>query len=93
MTYQVKSIKCGKKGCKSCPHSYYVYGFWKENGKTKSKYIGKLGVINLEELKNEELKKLEEKWKGSWSYGGIYYREEKSKLLKQFIKLENLLNS
>jgi hypothetical protein len=40
---QLKKIKCGKKGCSKCPHGYYTYAYWKENGKTKSKYIGKYG--------------------------------------------------
>jgi len=37
VTYRLEKVRCGKKGCKKCPHGPY----WKENGKTKSKYIGK----------------------------------------------------
>jgi len=41
VTYRLEKVKCGKKGCKKCPHGPYWYAYWKENGKTKSKYIGK----------------------------------------------------
>ncbi len=40
MTYRLEKVSCGK-GCKGCPHGPYWYGYWKEDGKTKSKYIGK----------------------------------------------------
>lgn len=41
---QAKAIKCGKD-CKKCPHGYYIYAFWREGKKVKSKYIGKAGEI------------------------------------------------
>jgi hypothetical protein len=41
VTYRLEKVRCGKKGCKKCPHGPYWYAYWKENGKTKSKYIGK----------------------------------------------------
>ncbi len=41
VTYRLEKVKCGKKGCNKCPHGPYWYAYWKENGKTKSKYIGK----------------------------------------------------
>lgn len=40
ITYRLERVSCGK-GCKGCPHGPYWYGYWKEGGKTKSKYIGK----------------------------------------------------
>jgi hypothetical protein len=40
ITYRLERVSCGK-GCKGCPHGPYWYGYWKEDGKTKSKYIGK----------------------------------------------------
>jgi hypothetical protein len=40
MTYRLERVSCGK-GCKGCPHGPYWYGYWKEDGKTRSKYIGK----------------------------------------------------
>lgn len=40
VTYRLEWVLCGK-GCKGCPHGPYWYCYWKEDGKTKSKYIGK----------------------------------------------------
>jgi len=40
VTYRLVKVFCGK-GCKGCPHGPYWYGYWKEGGKTRSKYIGK----------------------------------------------------
>jgi len=40
MTYRLERVSCGKK-CKGCPHGPYWYGYWREGGKTRSKYIGK----------------------------------------------------
>jgi len=34
-------VKCGKAGCKKCPHGPYWYQFWREGAKVKKKYIGK----------------------------------------------------
>jgi hypothetical protein len=40
VTYRLEWVSCGK-GCKGCPHGPYWYGYWKEGGRTRSKYIGK----------------------------------------------------
>ncbi len=40
MTFRLERVSCGKK-CKGCPHGPYWYGYWREGGKTRSKYIGK----------------------------------------------------
>lgn len=40
ITYRLEHVSCGKN-CKGCPHGPYWYGYWKEGGKTRSKYIGK----------------------------------------------------
>lgn len=40
VTYRLEMVSCGKH-CKGCPHGPYWYGYWKEGGKTRSKYIGK----------------------------------------------------
>jgi len=39
-TYRLEKVSCGKN-CKGCPHGPYWYGYWREGGKTHSKYIGK----------------------------------------------------
>ena len=48
-TYRLEKVSCGKN-CKGCPHGPYWYGYWREGGKTRSKYIGK-------NLKSTETKK------------------------------------
>lgn len=40
MTYRLEMVSCGKN-CKGCPHGPYWYGYWREGGKTRSRYIGK----------------------------------------------------
>jgi len=35
-------VRCGKASCTSCPHGPYWYGYWTENGKRRSKYLGKM---------------------------------------------------
>ena len=39
---RIESVMCGKK-CKGCPHGPYMYVYWKQGGKTRKKYIGKVG--------------------------------------------------
>lgn len=50
VVYRQQWVKCGKPGCKCAQgklHGPYWYAYWWENGKTRSKYIGK----SLKELK------------------------------------------
>ena len=35
-------IKCGKDSCTRCPHGPYWYAYWWEEGKRRSRYLGKL---------------------------------------------------
>lgn len=35
-------VRCGKPGCTRCPHGPYWYAYWTENGKRRSRYIGRL---------------------------------------------------
>lgn len=35
-------VKCGRSSCTMCPHGPYWYAYWREDGKRKSKYIGRL---------------------------------------------------
>jgi hypothetical protein len=39
-TIRKEYIKCGNPYCYRCKHGPYYYGYWKENGKLKKKYIG-----------------------------------------------------
>jgi hypothetical protein len=43
-TYRLEYTRCGKTGCKCTAgnlHGPYWYAYWTEEGKTKSRYIGK----------------------------------------------------
>lgn len=35
-------VRCGRDSCTTCPHGPYWYAYWREAGKRKSKYVGKL---------------------------------------------------
>lgn len=44
--YQLERIRCGKAGCKCAGengelHGPYWYAYWRDDGKLKSRYIGK----------------------------------------------------
>ncbi|MDD4161972.1 MAG: hypothetical protein PHW87_05770 [Methanothrix sp.] len=51
-TYRLERVSCGKN-CKGCPHGPYWYGYWREGGKTRSKYIGK--NLNPQKTKNGDV--------------------------------------
>lgn len=40
-TVVIKAIRCGK-GCRGCPHKFYKYVCWRDQGKLRWKYIGKV---------------------------------------------------
>ena len=35
-------VRCGKTGCTKCPHGPYWYAYWTENGKRRTRYIGRM---------------------------------------------------
>lgn len=35
-------VRCGKSGCTKCPHGPYWYAYWTENGRRRSRYVGRL---------------------------------------------------
>lgn len=37
-----RMVKCGKLGCTSCPHGPYWYAYWTEDGRRRSRYVGRL---------------------------------------------------
>lgn len=41
VTYQQEIIRCGKKGCKACPHGPYWYAYYWQYGRTRQSYVGK----------------------------------------------------
>lgn len=52
-TVRSEYVRCGKAGCRSCPHGPYWYGYRTRDGKTEKKYFGR------SEPKKEESKKEE----------------------------------
>ena len=41
ITYRQEHVRCGKDGCTRCPHGPYWYAYWREDGRLRSRYIGK----------------------------------------------------
>lgn len=40
VTYRLEKVRCGKPGCRSCPHGPYWYAYYRERGRLRSRYIG-----------------------------------------------------
>lgn len=88
--YQVKSVKCGRQGCQKCPHPGYLYRYFKEDGKTRCEYLGKLEDIDFDKLLEMEEERL------YWKYGFIRHTKERHKALEkirlQIEGIKKLLN-
>ncbi len=41
LSYRQEEVRCGKRGCSACPHGPYWYAYWKEQGRTRKRYIGR----------------------------------------------------
>jgi hypothetical protein len=41
VSYRLEPVRCGKPGCTRCPHGPYWYAYWREDGRLRSRYIGK----------------------------------------------------
>jgi hypothetical protein len=41
VSYRQEHVRCGKDGCSTCPHGPYWYAYWKEDGRSRSRYIGR----------------------------------------------------
>ena len=41
LTYRQEEVRCGKSGCTTCPHGPYWYAYWKQDGRTRKRYIGR----------------------------------------------------
>ena len=42
VTLRQQQVRCGKAGCTKCPHGPYWYAYWREDGKRRSRYVGRL---------------------------------------------------
>jgi hypothetical protein len=41
VTYRQEEVRCGRPTCTRCPHGPYWYAYWREEGRLRSRYIGK----------------------------------------------------
>jgi hypothetical protein len=41
LSYRQEHVRCGKDSCRSCPHGPYWYAYWKQDGRTRKRYIGR----------------------------------------------------
>ncbi len=41
LTFRYETVRCGKQNCTRCPHGPYWYVYWKEGGRTRSRYVGR----------------------------------------------------
>jgi hypothetical protein len=41
---RAQHVRCGKPNCTRCPHGPYWYAYWTEDGRRRSRYVGKLDV-------------------------------------------------
>ena len=41
ITYRQEHVRCGRANCTRCPHGPYWYAYWREDGRTRSRYVGK----------------------------------------------------
>ncbi len=39
-------VRCGKPNCSRCPHGPYWYAYWREDGRRRSRYLGRLKDID-----------------------------------------------
>jgi hypothetical protein len=41
-TYRRQLVRCGKPTCSRCPHGPYWYAYWRQDGRLRSRYVGKI---------------------------------------------------
>jgi hypothetical protein len=41
VTYRLERVRCGKPGCRSCPHGPYWYAYYRDGDRLRSRYIGR----------------------------------------------------
>lgn len=48
-TFRSEYVRCGRAGCRKCPHGPYWYGYRREAGRVRKRYIGKVDPRKGEE--------------------------------------------
>jgi hypothetical protein len=41
VTFRQERVRCGRPTCTRCPHGPYWYAYWREDGRLRSRYVGK----------------------------------------------------
>jgi hypothetical protein len=41
VSFRQQSVRCGKPTCTRCPHGPYWYACWREDGKVRTRYVGR----------------------------------------------------
>jgi hypothetical protein len=41
VTFRQERVRCGRASCTRCPHGPYWYAYWREDGRLRSRYVGK----------------------------------------------------
>lgn len=62
ITFRYETVRCGKANCTRCPHGPYWYAYWKEAGRTRSRYVGRALPQRARDIHEQKLRaKLEKK--------------------------------
>lgn len=51
VSLRAQEVKCGKPSCTRCPHGPYWYAYWREDGRRRSRYLGRLEDIDPKTVK------------------------------------------
>lgn len=41
VTFRQERVRCGRPSCTRCPHGPDWYAYWREDGRLRSRYVGK----------------------------------------------------
>ena len=50
---RTQMVKCGKQSCTTCPHGPYLYAYWTEDGRQRSKYLGRQQDLPEEDTRHQ----------------------------------------
>jgi hypothetical protein len=46
VSFRRRLVRCGKDTCTTCPHGPYWYAYWREDGRRRSRYVGRLDDVD-----------------------------------------------